>query len=1021
MAPKHLLDKGAWQWAETTDPCDITDAHILTAYRLELKPCQASKCRKNCKGNPHCLVHLGEREWLGEIDDRYWHDIGDPAEETREPGNFVGLKNLGATCYVNTFLQVNLFLHAMLLCIIYISSYIVVVHSSLTPPPSPTTICGHLQHIFALLSFSQRRYLDPTPLIECLKLDSSQQQDAQEFSKLLIMLLEDQLSSSGLSHLVRDNFMGTYHYVTQCHVCGNESRTPSKFYELDLNIKGHKTLQECIAEFLKEEKMEGDDKYMCDHCQCKQNATRKIQLQSLPPVLNIQLLRFVFDRKTGHKKKLNSFIQFPETLDMSSVLSEPEGSRVYSLKAVLIHSGPSAYSGHYTAHIHDTQKEAWFKFNDEVIEKMKSKGLELGAEEDFGMEGKSAAKKPRTGKGLHSSRNAYMLVYTLDSSVHGTHVDVQLDELPKELQELIQHDNDAFAVWLKELSVMKEVNISRGHDRVAEVKNILSKLPAPSGELKNSEWILSGWIQKWLGCDHSHQVPKIDNSSLLCIHNRLNPDMVNAAKCISEEASELIYAKYEGGPRLKVEASLCQDCVKERCKEIRSKARLTEDGKAIASMLKSHPEVSTGVWVGKVSLRSWKKMATDKMKGVKETILSKKSTLQFEFLETCDEDIDVKENSNESETSERLLTFNEDLLCEDHGNLSPDVSCRKLVPQDIWTRLQIYFPGVVTYSSDAEPCAQCLAAQAGERAQKDRFKTLAMTLKSALANLYLNKQRPIISELTSKINLVPTQFIMDWRQFIKDSINKPFTETIPITPYLCRHGGFLYFLENTTFPNCLTAVYPSEWVLLSRYSKPDGEISIQRNVSDCGKITLSVTPDVCQECCLAREREEVAAQFSYKDAAIYIRKSAKEDVSAFANEATDPENGSNDEKRKLDDQTGAPPSKQSRLDVGPSRKSSRHRHVRGEKKIEVDACNTLRDLKLKIMKVFSVPPFDQNLICNGRELKGNTDTLAALHILPGDVIYLQADEPVEDPMFLEDATKASVPETGFLGTGLVSR
>ncbi|ELT94516.1 hypothetical protein CAPTEDRAFT_205449 [Capitella teleta] len=41
--------------------------------------------------------------------------------------------------------------------------------------------------------------------------------DAQEFSKLLIMLLEDQLSSSGLSHLVRDNFMGTYHYVTQLH------------------------------------------------------------------------------------------------------------------------------------------------------------------------------------------------------------------------------------------------------------------------------------------------------------------------------------------------------------------------------------------------------------------------------------------------------------------------------------------------------------------------------------------------------------------------------------------------------------------------------------------------------------------------------------------------------------------------------------------------------------------------------------------------------------------------------------
>jgi ubiquitin carboxyl-terminal hydrolase 48 len=32
-------------------------------------------------------------------------------------------------------------------------------------------------------------------------------------------------------------------------------------------------------------------------------------------------LRFVFDKKTGMKKKLNSFIQFPETIDMTQYLS----------------------------------------------------------------------------------------------------------------------------------------------------------------------------------------------------------------------------------------------------------------------------------------------------------------------------------------------------------------------------------------------------------------------------------------------------------------------------------------------------------------------------------------------------------------------------------------------------------------------------------------------------------------------------------------------------------------------------
>ena len=70
----------------------------------------------------------------------------------------------------------------------------------------------------------------------------------------------------------------------------------SKFYELDLNIKGHFKLVECMKEFLKKEVLEGDNKYFCMACQQKQEATRQIILEQLPPVLNVQLLRFVFDR-----------------------------------------------------------------------------------------------------------------------------------------------------------------------------------------------------------------------------------------------------------------------------------------------------------------------------------------------------------------------------------------------------------------------------------------------------------------------------------------------------------------------------------------------------------------------------------------------------------------------------------------------------------------------------------------------------------------------------------------------------
>ena len=55
---------------------------------------------------------------------------------------------------------------------------------------------------------------------------------------------------------------------------------------------------------------------------------------------------------------------------------------MYTLSAVLIHRGPSAYSGHYVAHIRDQQTEAWYKINDEETEKIAGKNLQLGNEED---------------------------------------------------------------------------------------------------------------------------------------------------------------------------------------------------------------------------------------------------------------------------------------------------------------------------------------------------------------------------------------------------------------------------------------------------------------------------------------------------------------------------------------------------------------------------------------------------------------------------------------------------------------
>ncbi|XP_061583963.1 ubiquitin carboxyl-terminal hydrolase 48 isoform X2 [Cololabis saira] len=910
----------------------------------------------------------------------------------------------------------------------------------------PKSICEHLQYLFALLQNSNRKYIDPSGLVKALGLDTGQQQDAQEFSKLFLSLLEDTLSkqkSPSLQNVIQQQFCGQFFYVTVCNQCGRSSALPSRFYELELNIQGHKSLTECVTEFLKEEKLDGENRYFCESCQSKQSATRRIKLNSIPPTLNLQLMRFVFDRQTGHKKKLNTFISFPEQLDMAPFLEGKQDQKcVYELSAVLIHRGISAYSGHYIAHVNDALTGDWYKFNDEEIEKMEGKKLQLGIEEDIAETVKSQSRKPKCSKGYHCSRNAYMLVYKLQEE-EGVNPSRPNMEVPAFLQRLVDQDNHKFEEWCTEMADMRKQSVDKGKAKHEEVKELYQLLPARDGE--QYDFIPLDWLKKWL--DDSTATKEIDTSLFLCCHGKLHPDKVGDCKRVSLHAASVLYKRYGGGPRLDG-SSLCRECVSQRCRVLRLKNQLNEDYKEIANMVKQ--PVSEGYWVGKASLRSWRQLALEQLEEEEHETKhgSSQTNGQGPHTNNCKEFSPEFSGGGDDE----MKTFNEDILCS-HGGLSILDSERKLVSTDVWTKLREYFSRAPEFTQNQEPCRQCMTLEQEEKDNEAVSKMMALDQKNQLLNLFHEKNRPTLTKWpqgTDVLYIVPLYFVDEWRKFIRRPTKSSPVSNVGNTLLLCPHGGFMFTYDSLINGEAqhIALLWPHEWDVISRLFIVDTPISISclpESTASSSTTQYTTQPDLCWECRESFLFQQQKDLREYTQATIYIRKviddnravkDAPPEVNASSSEAEeereelpkmegDPDFSQSQDgvkRMKLSDGSAASPAAlpvSTMTKAGGIRRSTRHRKLRGEKALIVSANQTLKELKIQIMHAFSVAPFDQNLSIDGKSLTDDSATLGSLGVIPESIICLKADEPIADYAAMDDVYQVRMPEEGFKGTGLL--
>uniref|UniRef100_A0A671RFF5 Ubiquitin carboxyl-terminal hydrolase 15 n=1 Tax=Sinocyclocheilus anshuiensis TaxID=1608454 RepID=A0A671RFF5_9TELE len=125
-------------------------------------------------------------------------------------------------------------------------------------------------------------------------------------------------------------------------------------------------LKDCIELFTTKEKLGADDPWYCPDCKQHQQATKKLDLWSVPPVLVVHLKRFSYSRYM--RDKLDLLVDFPlRDLDMSEFLINPSaGPSRYDLIAVSNHYGGMG-GGHYTAYAKNKEDQKWYNFDDSSV------------------------------------------------------------------------------------------------------------------------------------------------------------------------------------------------------------------------------------------------------------------------------------------------------------------------------------------------------------------------------------------------------------------------------------------------------------------------------------------------------------------------------------------------------------------------------------------------------------------------------------------------------------------------------
>jgi ubiquitin carboxyl-terminal hydrolase 8 len=341
-----------------------------------------------------------------------------------------GLPNLGATCYLNSILQI--------LCNIPELRQKRKIHSS-NPDEDANKVCDGYEgwlnaHTSEASTLSENAALTTfiKTFITYYSNFGSGMQDQHEYLMLLLKIMHDcratacifriqgtkkgpldWLEEKALKNMRKDGmwtsfnnltdkkengwnssvfqtFTGQYHFQTTCSKCNYVSHRFEIFRSFEVELCGGTEkgmepatvdIDDCLRKVIRPTQLDSDNCYECDRCKKQNQSIRKMMVWRLPSVLILVLKRFTTVYVNGNitVSKNTKTVTVPDTLDMSPYMSYPNpSSSMYELFATANHIG-TPQGGHCFSYVKSPAGK-WYIADDNNIQEINKQGSLSGAE-----------------------------------------------------------------------------------------------------------------------------------------------------------------------------------------------------------------------------------------------------------------------------------------------------------------------------------------------------------------------------------------------------------------------------------------------------------------------------------------------------------------------------------------------------------------------------------------------------------------------------------------------------------------